>query len=65
LLCRFWKSRATIQDLFNVAQTIEPSGSFQLVTRFPRRVWTIDQAACSFESEKIGPGKEVFLIERL
>lgn len=65
LLWRFWKSKATIQDLFDVAQTIEASASFRLVTRFPRRVWTIDQASCSFDSEKIGPGKELFLIERI
>lgn len=61
---RFWKARSTVKDLFDVAHTIEV-GSFNLVTRFPRRVWTVEDSDATLESKNVGTGKEVILIERL
>ena len=62
---RFDVKESTVGDLFVFAGTLVSSGSFQLVTRFPRRVLTMNESTSTLESAGIHPGQELFLVERL
>jgi hypothetical protein len=61
---RFDVNVATVQDLFAFAATMTNNEeSFQLVTRFPRRVLTVQDTVLS--SSGIQAGQELFLVEKL
>ena len=60
---RFDVNVATVRDLFSFASSLTNIKSFQLVTRFPRRVLTIQDAILSVAG--IQPGQELFLLEQL
>ena len=67
---RFDVTSATKSDLFdfasNVCGGIEPT-TFRLVTRFPRRVFTLNVGddEVMLESEGISPGQEMFMVESI
>ena len=60
---RFDVNMATVRDLFSFASTVTKIKSFQLVTRFPRRVLTVEDTILS--TAGIQPGQELFLVEQL
>jgi len=63
---RFEVRQATIKDLFDFAALIASGeGAFRLVARFPRRVFTLDQASSTLADAGIQPGQEMFMLERL
>lgn len=78
---RFDIATATIQDLFAFATSLLMvashenddaviDGSFQLVTRFPRRVWNVTSDGAvskldTLEQAGIAAGQELFLVEKL
>ena len=59
---RFDVNVATVRDLFSFASSLTEIKSFQLVTRFPRRVLTLQDATLS--AAGIHPGQELFLVEQ-
>ena len=67
---RFDVASATLADLFdfasNVCGGIEPT-TFHLVTRFPRRVFTLNVGddKATLESVGISPGQEMFMVESI
>jgi Fe-S cluster assembly iron-binding protein IscA len=67
---RFDVASATLADLFdfasNVCGGIEPT-TFRLVTRFPRRVFTLNVGddKATLESVGISPGQEMFMVESI
>jgi hypothetical protein len=67
---RFDVASATLADLFdfasNVCGGIEPI-TFRLVTRFPRRVFTLNVGddEVTLESAGISPGQEMFMVESI
>ena len=73
---RFDTNAATLSDLFAFAALVGASGNesedvggapFQLVTRFPRRVFVMgeDQANATLNQLGIQQGQEMFMLERL
>jgi hypothetical protein len=63
---RFDVRRATLDDLMAFAETLELGNEqFQLVTRFPRRVFEKINGRKSLETAGILAGQEVFLVEKL
>lgn len=60
---RFDVNVATVRDLFSFASSLTNIKTFQLVTRFPRRVLTVQDAILS--AAGIQPGQELFLLEQL
>ena len=60
---RFDVNAATVQDLFSFAASLTNLESFQLVTRFPRRILVAQDAILS--AAGIQPGQELFLVEQL
>ena len=63
---RFDVHEATINDLMAFAETLRIGNEpFQLVTRFPRRVFKKTEGTTCLESAGIQSGQEVFLVERL
>jgi hypothetical protein len=67
---RFDVASSTLADLFdfasNVCGGIEPT-TFRLVTRFPRRVFTLNVGddKATLESAGISPGQEMFMVESI
>ena len=62
----------TVRDLFALATSLgvvsdmDDANSFQLVTRFPRRVFRLDEhAGQTLEQAGISAGQELFLVEQL
>ncbi|GAX19915.1 hypothetical protein FisN_1Lh616 [Fistulifera solaris] len=63
---RFDVRQATLNDLMALAETLELGDEqFQLVTRFPRRVYQRIDGRKSLETAGILAGQEVFLVEKL
>jgi Ubiquitin fusion degradation protein UFD1/UBX domain len=69
-LRRFDVSRATVRDLFAFASSIARASdsttkldSYQLVTRFPRRVLTLHESSKTLSDVGLSAGQELFLIE--
>jgi hypothetical protein len=63
---RFDVRQATVNDLMAFAETLKLGDEqFQLVTRFPRRVYQKIDASQSLEAAGILAGQEVFLVEKL
>ncbi|GAX28593.1 hypothetical protein FisN_1Hh616 [Fistulifera solaris] len=63
---RFDVRQATLDDLMAFAETLELGNEqFQLVTRFPRRVFEKINGRKSLETAGILAGQEVFLVEKL
>jgi hypothetical protein len=68
---RFDIQQATLGDLFAFATTISGVASecanFQLVTRFPRRAFRLDNGSSSSTLQQVGlqSGQELFLVENL
>lgn len=60
---RFDVNVATVADLFAFASSLTSEESFQLVTRFPRRVVTLEQKVLS--EVGIQAGQELFMVEKL
>lgn len=60
---RFDVNIATVQDVFSFAASLTSLESFQLVTRFPRRILIVQDAILS--AAGILPGQELFLVEPL
>lgn len=68
---RFDVNVASLQDLFAFAASLKTSAgdasSFRLVTRFPRRVFTLEVASSvkSLADCGIGEGQELFMLEQI
>ena len=63
---RFDVQVATIQDLFDFAASLlEEAFAFRLVTRFPRRIYTTEDASSTLSEAGIASGQEAFMLERL
>ena len=64
---RFDVNTATLKDLFDYAATLSNDGSaFQLVTRFPRRVFRASESSSQTLADAgIAPGQEMFMLEKL
>ena len=68
---RFDVSQTKVEDLFIYASLLqqqagtELASNFQLVTRFPRRVFTKDQSSSTLEEVGIQPGQELFMLETI
>mmetsp|Transcript_25925 Transcript_25925/g.43213 ORF Transcript_25925/g.43213 Transcript_25925/m.43213 type:complete len:540 (-) Transcript_25925:49-1668(-) len=63
---RFDVSMATVEDLFAFASSLTTLSSFQLVTRFPRRVVTLhDGCQPVLSAAGIQPGQELFMVEQI
>ena len=63
---RFDVQVATVQDLFDFAASLLPEYySFRLVTRFPRRIFTMDDASSTLSEAGIASRQEAFMLERL
>ncbi len=64
---RFDVNTATLKDLFDYAATLSNDGSaFQLVTRFPRRVFSASESSSQTLADAgIAPGQEMFMLEKL
>lgn len=60
---RFDVGKARMDDLFAFASSLVGSSSFQLVTRFPRTVYTPSRA--TLKEAGIQPGQEAFMVEQL
>jgi Ubiquitin fusion degradation protein UFD1 len=60
---RFDVTIATVRDAFAFAGTYTNLKSFQLVTRFPRKVLRIHDA--TLEAAGVQPGQELFIVEQL
>lgn len=60
---RFDVNNATVQDVFSFAASLTNLESFQLVTRFPRRILIAQDTVLS--AAGIQPGQELFLVEPL
>lgn len=61
---RFDVNAATLADLFAFASSLTSEESFQLVTRFPRRVVTLEEKLLLSEAG-IQAGQELFMVEKL
>jgi hypothetical protein len=68
---RFDVNLASLQDLFAFAASLKTNrdaSSFRLVTRFPRRVFTLEEGASSAKSLAdcgISTGQELFMLEQI
>jgi hypothetical protein len=56
---------STMNDLFLFASTVTTETRFQLVTRFPRRVFTLADGAQTLQEAGITTKQELFMIERI
>jgi hypothetical protein len=62
---RFDVNTTTISDLFVFASSIIKEGPFQLVTRYPRRVFTLSDGTLTLSDAGITMKQELLLVERL
>ena len=64
---RFDVTVATMKDMFAFASSISGTtvDSFQLVTRFPRNVYSLGDGTRTLQAAGIGPGRELFMVESL
>lgn len=62
---RFDISLSTMGDLFAFARTVVPFSNFQLVTRFPRRVFSNQETSKTLKDAGIATGQELFMVEPL
>ena len=63
---RFDVTKATVGDLLQLASSLMSSrelATFQLVTRFPRRVFNGDLFSTTLQAAGIRPGQELFIVE--
>jgi hypothetical protein len=62
---RFDVIQATVGDLLAFASTIVADGNFQLVSRFPRRVFAASQERLHLKDAGLAEGQELLLVEWL